>query len=120
MRNDRDNIIVKITTEFALMMIAYCDELEARRKFVIANQLLRSATSIAANVREAQNAESTDDFIHKFKIAAKESDETDLWLYLCQHAPTYPNPEAFHFSKLNDIQRVISKIVSSTKRKRRL
>ena len=118
MRNDKDNIIVQLTTEFALMTIEYCDTLEERRKYVIARQLLRSATSIAANVREAQNAESTDDFIHKFKIAAKESDETDLWLFLCRHAPSYPNPESTHFTRLKDIQHVISKIISTSKRRR--
>jgi four helix bundle protein len=119
MRNDKDNIIVDLTTDFALMAIEYCEKLEQERKYVIARQLLRSATSIAANVREAQNAESTDDFIHKFKVAAKECDETDLWFFLCQNAPSYPKPDAPHIARLEDIQRVISKIISTTKRRRR-
>jgi len=119
MRNDKDNLIVSLTTEFALMMIEYCELLEEKRKYVIARQLLRSATSIAANVREAQNAESPDDFVHKFKIAAKETDETDLWLLLCQKASSYPNPEDTHLAMLTSIHRVISKIISTSKRKRR-
>ena len=52
------------------MVIEYCSLLETERKFVIANQLLKSGTSIGANAMEAQNAESKADFIHKFKIAA--------------------------------------------------
>ncbi len=65
-----ENIIVKLTFEFALEIIEFCEILEANKRFVIANQLLKSGTSIGANVREAQNAESKNDFIHKFKIAA--------------------------------------------------
>ena len=76
MRNDKDNVIVNKTIEFSLAVIQYCDLLEQRKKFVIAKQLLRSATSIGANVFEAQNAESKADFIHKMKIAAKETSET--------------------------------------------
>ncbi|WP_442930316.1 four helix bundle protein [Myroides sp. JBRI-B21084] len=65
-----ENIIVKLTFEFALEIIEFCEILETNKRFVIANQLLKSGTSIGANVREAQNAESKNDFIHKFKIAA--------------------------------------------------
>jgi len=118
MKSQKDNVIVRLTTEFALMIIEFSVKLEEQRKYVIARQMLRSGTAIAANVREAQNAESPYDFVHKFKIAAKESDETDLWLYLCKHAPTYPSPESAIESKLQDIQRVISKIIGTSKRKR--
>jgi len=50
----------------------------------VARQLLKAGTSIGANVREVQNAESKTDFIHKMKIAAKETDETEYWLELCR------------------------------------
>jgi four helix bundle protein len=55
---------------------------------VLVNQLLKSGTSIGANIREAQNAESKADFIHKFKIATKE--RTYYWLALCQYSSSYP------------------------------
>lgn len=83
MRNDKENVIVEKSFQFALKIIVYCDLLEEKRKFVISKQLLRSGTSIGANVREAQNAESKADFIHKLKLAAKEADETEYWLLLC-------------------------------------
>ena len=67
MRNDRDNLIVKLTLEFAMDIISYCEVLEEQRKYVMAKQLLKAGTSIGANVREAQNAESKADFIHKMK-----------------------------------------------------
>ena len=92
MRNDKENLIVNLSISFALEIIEYCELLESKRKFVLANQLLKSGTSIGANVHEAQNAESKADFIHKIKIAAKEADETDYWLTLCSLSPSYPNP----------------------------
>lgn len=81
-----ENIILEKTFSFSLMTIEFCEELQSRKKFVIAEQLLKSGTSIGANVREAQNAESENDFIHKFKIAAKEADETEYWLLLCKES----------------------------------
>jgi len=72
----KDNVIIKLTFQFALDIIKYCEILQENKKFVIANQLLKSGTSIGANIREAQNAESKADFIHKFKISAKEIEET--------------------------------------------
>ncbi|MBK8549559.1 MAG: four helix bundle protein [Ignavibacteria bacterium] len=53
-----------------------------KREFVMSKQLLRSGTSVGANIREAKNAESTNDFIHKLGIAQKECDETLYWLEL--------------------------------------
>ena len=50
------------------------------------------ARPIGANTKEAQNAESQADFIHKFKIAAKEANETEFWLKLCITSEHYPNP----------------------------
>jgi four helix bundle protein len=53
------------------LIVEFTDELQIRRKFAVANQLLRSGTGIGASIWEAQNAESKRDFIHKLKIAAK-------------------------------------------------
>ena len=71
-----ENIILNKSIDFSLDIISYCEILEEKRKFVIANQLLKSGTSIGANIHEAQNAESKADFIHKMKIAAKEIEKT--------------------------------------------
>jgi len=61
--NSKDNLIVNKTLSFALNIITYCELLEENKKFIISRQLLKSGTSIGANVREAQNAESNLDFI---------------------------------------------------------
>ena len=88
---DKENVIIKLTFQFALEIIKYCETLQENKKFVIANQLLKVGTSIGANIREAQNAESKADFIHKLKISAKEVEETIYWLEFCKHSENYPN-----------------------------
>ena len=72
MRNDKENLIVELSFQFSLKIIEYTEKLESKRRFNMSNQLFKSGTSVGANVREAQNAESKADFIHKMKIAAKE------------------------------------------------
>jgi len=114
MRNDKENIIVKLTLEFALEIIEYSELLEEKRKYVIARQILKSGISIGANAREAQNAESKADFIHKMKIAAKEADETEYWLLLCLLSKNYPKNEQLS-EKLNIIIKILSKIISTSK-----
>ncbi len=116
MRNDKSNPIVELTLEFALEIVRYSELLEENRKYVIARQLLKSGTSIGANVREAQNAESKADFIHKLKIAAKEADETEYRLILCKKSENYPNPEKLELL-LTSIIKMLSKIISTSKQK---
>ncbi len=112
--NKEKNLIVELTFEFALKIIKYAEELERNRKFVLARQLLKSGTSIGANVREAQNAESKTDFIHKMKIAAKEADETEYWLLLCSRSDGYPGCEQL-VADCVSICKVLSKIIASSK-----
>lgn|SRR5690554_149954 len=111
---DSENIIVKLTFEFALEIINYCETLEANKRFVIANQLLKSGTSIGANVREAQNAESKKDFIHKFKVAAKEIEETIYWLDLCHFSKNYPDCSLLK-TQIQPINKIVNKIIISSK-----
>lgn len=59
------------------MIVKFSESLEDKKKFAIARQVIRSGASIGANVKEAQNAESKADFVHKMKIAVKEADETE-------------------------------------------
>ena len=114
MRNDRANVIVDLTFKFAISIVKYCEELESKKKFVIAKQLLKSGTSIGANIREAQNAESKNDFIHKFKIAAKECDETIYWLAICKQIDSYPFDDNLT-EQIEVISKVLSKILATSK-----
>jgi four helix bundle protein len=119
MRDDKENLIVKLTFEFALKIIEYTEKLRALHKYQMASQLFNSGTSIGANTREAQNAESKADFIHKFKIAAKEADETEYWLLLCLHTKHYPDPDKELFTDLDAIIKILSKILSTSKKYRK-
>ena len=77
------NDLSRRTLEFAVRLIALVDALpKSRAADVIGRQLLRSGTSVGANYREAQRAESRDDFIHKIAISSKEAAETEYWLEL--------------------------------------
>ena len=106
------NLILKLTIQFSLDIISYCERLEEKRKYILSNQLLKAGTSIGANIHEAQNAESKNDFIHKVKIAAKEADETQYWLTLCEQAENYPSCERL-INQLPSILKVLNKIIQS-------
>lgn len=112
----KQNAIVNKTIAFSINKIAFSEELEAKRKYIIARQLLKSGTSIGANIHEAQNSESRADFIHKVKIAAKEVEETKYWLILCKQAESYPFKQELE-NQINEIGLIIYKILSSSKKK---
>ena len=97
MRDNKKNIIVEKSFQFALKIIVFCELLEEKKKFIIAKQLIKSGNSIGANIPEAQNAVSKADFIHKLKIAAKEAEEVKYWLLLCKNVSRYQIPKLVHF-----------------------
>ena len=109
-------IHLKLSFEFSLSLIEFCEKLDADKKYIISRQLLRSGTSIGANIMEAQNSESKADFIHKFKIAAKEAEETQYWLLLCEYSKSYPDCKDL-LIKIDEINKVIGKIISSSKKR---
>jgi four helix bundle protein len=111
-----ENLIVKMTFAFSLEIVRFSELLESKRKFAIANQIIRSGTSIGANVRESQNAESKADFIHKMKIAAKEADEPEYWLLIANPSENYPYCDEL-IEKILGIKKVLSKIIASSKSK---
>jgi four helix bundle protein len=115
MKTISENIIIDKTFRFALNIVEYTEKLEINKKFVVANQLLKSGTSVGANVRESQNAESKADFIHKMKIALKETEETQYWLDICQASKNYPNCQDL-IEEINTIKLILSKIVGTSKR----
>lgn len=110
----KDNIILKLTFEFAVDIVNYSEILDKNQKYVIAKQILRSGTSIGANVKESQNAESNRDFIHKLKIALKEADELEYWLFICNEVTSYENAD-YLIEKLTTIRKILNKIISSSK-----
>lgn len=93
--SEKKSIIKDKSFAFAVRVIRLFQYLtETKKEYVLSKQLLRSGTAIGALVREAQNAESIKDFIHKLGIAQKESDETIYWLELLKETE-YINDKEF-------------------------
>lgn len=117
MRNDKPNLIVDKTFQYALKVLDYAEKLYAMKRYALADQIIRSGTSIGANVWEAQNAESRADFIHKMKIASKEGDEQKFWMSLMKFSQHYPDP-AEMVSDIEEIERILSAILSYSKKQK--
>jgi four helix bundle protein len=109
-------VVLEKSFEFALSIIESSEQLEIKKKYFWARQILRSGTSIGANISEAQSCESKADFIHKLKIAAKEAEETKYWLMLCKFSPSYTFDQQI-LSNLEEIQKLLSAIISTSRSK---
>ena len=84
-----------------------------KKEYVLSKQILRSGTSIGANVRESQNAQSKADFANKLNIALKEADETQYWLELLKMSDIITED---HFNSLNqDLSEIIALLITSIK-----
>jgi four helix bundle protein len=114
-----ESIIKNKSFDFAVRVVNLHKILIAERKeFIMSKQLMRSGTSIGANVREAINGQSKADFIHKFSIAQKECDENIYWLELLKETK-YINEDEF-ISMSNDaieLLKIIRSIIITSKTK---
>lgn len=86
---------------------------DSKKEYVISKQILKSGTSIGANIREARNAQSNSDFISKYSIALKEADETQYWIGLL-YASEFIDDNAYK-SLNDDVNELISLLISSIK-----
>ena len=111
----KNNLIKQKTFDFAISMIKLSRLLKQKQDYVIANQLLKSGTSIGANVEEALGGASKRDFIAKLIIANKEARETCYWLKLIQAEDPTQNPDV-QIKEANDILNIISKIIITSKK----
>ena len=78
----KDSILKTKSYKMALDSVNICKSLIKNQEYILSKQFVRSSTSVGANIREAQYAQSTKDFIHKLSISLKECDETLYWLDL--------------------------------------
>ncbi|MBK0369288.1 four helix bundle protein [Flavobacterium agrisoli] len=114
-----DNIIKVKSFSFALRIIKLFQFLKDEKKeFVLSKQLLRSGTAIGALVREAEQAESKKDFIHKLAIAQKEANETDYWLDLLYQSG-YFNDFQYQSIKSDvvEINKILASMIITSKKK---
>lgn len=111
----RDNLLLKETFELSVRTIRFVDQLGCQRGWLM-DQFERSASSPGANSKEAQNAESLKDFIHKLKIALKEADEAEYWYFVI--AATQANgTDADLIARIQRIMRILNKIISTSKQR---
>ena len=112
-----DNQLVVVSKQFAVTIIHMCDTIKSRGKATaIINQLLRSGTSIGANIHEANYASSKADFINKFQIALKECYETDYWLDVFYEAEILSKEEYTHaFSQCSKIRKLLIASITTAK-----
>lgn len=117
MNENKDNVIIKKSYSFALeIIVVYKYLVSEKKEFVISKQLLRSGTSIGANIHEAVASESKKDFIHKLGIAVKEARETSYWLNLLKDS-IYIKEEQFYslIRNCDEIIRILNSIIITTK-----
>lgn len=105
------------TFQFALQTIRVCQQIdEVEKQYILTKQLTRSASSVGANVREARNAESKNDFIHKLSIALKECDESVYWIELLIELVKSNNENLMRLkSESNEITKILSSIILKSK-----
>nr|MDZ8039587.1 four helix bundle protein [Nostoc sp. CreGUA01] len=109
-----ESIIQQKSFEFALKIIDLYIQLQEQREYVLSKQLLRSATSIGANVEEATGGQSRKDFLAKMYIAYKEARETKYWLRLLEKSKLVNIDLTNELIYADEIIRILSSIVKTT------
>ena len=112
-----ENLIEKKSFEFAVRIVKLCQYLQQNKnEYVLSKQIMRSGTSIGANVTESQQAQSRADFVSKLSIALKESEETAYWLrLLC--ATDYISKKMYLsiYGDNRELSKILVSIIKSTK-----
>ena len=113
----KENILVDLSKQFAVDIVNLCTDIKENRKGnVLLNQILRSGTSIGANIHEANYASSKSDFINKFQIALKECYETDYWLGLFKDTHMITDVEYNDiFTKCSKIRKLLITSINTAK-----
>ena len=113
-----ENVILNKSFEFAVSIVKMSRWLqEEKKEYTLSKQILRSGTSIGANITEAQHAQSKADFKSKMSIALKEANETDYWLRLLKYTD-YIDEITYStlYSKCDELIKLLVSIVKNTKK----
>ena len=110
-----EGMIRQKTIDFAVRIVKFYKYLNTDKKeFVLSKQILRSGTSIGANVRESKNAQTNPDYLSKMNIALKEADETQYWLEVLYRSELITKQE--YNSLDEDLKEIIAILVSIVKK----
>jgi len=116
--NKKPNIIKDKTYKFALDIIKIYQQMISQNEFILSKQLVRSGTSIGANVEEATAAQSRKDFISKMSISSKEARETNYWLRLLRDSKLCGDIDFTHAIKdSEEIIAILTSIVKTTQKR---
>jgi len=113
----KENLIQDKSFTFSLKIIKLYKKLLDNKEYVISKQILKSGTSIGANVEEAIAAQSKKDFISKINISLKEARETRYWLKLLDQSQLVKNDYAEYLEEILSIINILTKIVKTTQQK---
>ena len=115
MMGKRENALCEKSLKFAVRIVYFYQYLcEEKKEYVLSKQVLRSGTSIGANIRESRNAQSDADFINKLNIALKEADETQYWIELLRLSNIISEES---FASLNkDVAELIAMLIAAIKK----
>ena len=113
----KDNIILDKSFAFSVRVVrAYQHVTESKREYILTKQLLRAATSIGANVHEANNAQGKRDFIAKMYIAYKEASETEYWIKLLTETDYFTDAEGKSLlADCVELKQILTAILRSAK-----
>ncbi len=113
----KENIILDKSFNFSLTIIELYKRLLEKNEYVISKQILRSGTSIGANIEEAIAANSSKDFAYKMSIASKEARETKYWLKLLDKSQIIDYDYSKFLAEINEIINILTSIVKTTQSK---
>jgi four helix bundle protein len=108
------SLVQQKSFDFALRIIRLYTKLQEQREYVLSRQLLRSGTSIGANVTEATAGQSRRDFLAKMSIASKEARETRYWLQLLKESELVTVDVSEELSEVEALIRILTSIVKTT------
>jgi len=113
-----ENIIVEKSFRFAVRIVKLCHHISnSKKEYILTKQLLRSGTSVGANISEGVQGSSKKDFIHKLTIALKEANETHYWIRLFKETDHLTGTEFESISEdCIEIIKILTSIITSTKR----
>jgi four helix bundle protein len=112
-RVEKESVIEQKSFQFALDVIALYQKLRDEREYILSRQLLRSGTSIGANVEEAESAQSRKDFIAKMCVAKKEAREARYWLRLLRKSHLVTTDVTRELATANELLRILTSIVKT-------
>jgi len=115
--DNKENVLKDKSYKFALRIVKLYKHLtEEKKEFVLSKQVLRSGTSIGANISEGNQAQSKPDFVHKLSIAHKEAFETEYWLCLLRDAEYITEKQAdFLIVDCNELQKILTTSIKTAK-----